>query len=74
MASSNQEVISPIRTEKPDFIISAASINAEPVELDSTPASPSKVRPRGASRDELIAELSEEEKEVSRPDVLWLFS
>jgi hypothetical protein len=64
MATSNDQVVSPIDTAKPEFIISAQSINAEPVELDSTPASPEKVRARRASRDELIAELGEEEKEV----------
>lgn len=66
MATSNDQVVSPIDTAKPEFIISAQSINAEPVELDSTPASPEKVRARRASRDELLAELGEEEKEVGR--------
>lgn len=64
MAASNQEVVSPVGTERPELIISVASINAEPVELDSVPASPAKVRARRASRDELLAELDGEEKEV----------
>lgn len=64
MATASQDVISPITTEKPELVVSAASINSEPVELDSTPASPEKVRARRASRDELLAELDEEEKEV----------
>lgn len=63
--ASHQEIISPIRTEKPDLMFSAPSINPEPVELDSTPASPDKVRARRASRDELLAGLGGEEKEVS---------
>ena len=63
--ASHQEIISPIRTEKPDLVFSTPSINPEPVELDSTPASPDKVRARRASRDELLAGLGGEEKEVS---------
>jgi hypothetical protein len=64
MASSSDQVVSPVDTAKPEFIISAQSINSEPVELDGTPASPEKVRARRASRDELIAGLGVEEKEV----------
>jgi len=64
MAASNEQVVSPVDTEKPHFIISAQSINAEPVELDSTPTSPEKLRARRASRDEVLAELGEEEKKV----------
>lgn len=64
MAASSDQVVSPMGTGNPEFIISAESINAEPVELDSTPASPEKVRARRASRDELLAELGEDEKEV----------
>jgi hypothetical protein len=63
--ATSQDIISPLTTEKPELIVSAPSINSEPVELDSTPASPDKVRTRRASRDELLAELDEEEKEVS---------
>lgn len=65
MSTSNDQIVSPIDTAKPEFIISAQSINAEPVELDSTPTSPEKVRARRASRDELLAELGADEKEVS---------
>jgi hypothetical protein len=65
MATASQDIISPVTTEKPELIFSAPSINSEPVELDSTPASPDKVRTRRASRDELLAELDGEEKEVS---------
>jgi hypothetical protein len=64
MATSSDQVVSPIDTAKPEFIISAQSINAEPVELDSTPTSPEKLRARRASRDELLAELGDAEKEV----------
>lgn len=64
MTTSNDEVVSPVATERPELIISAASINSEPVELDSVPASPSKVRARRVSRDELLAELDGVEKEV----------
>lgn len=64
MATASQDIISPIKTENPELIFSAPSINAAPIELDSTPASPDKVRARRASRDELLAELSGEEKEV----------
>jgi hypothetical protein len=64
MATSNDQVVSPVDTIKPEFILSAQSINAEPVELDSTPTSPEKLRARRASRDELLAELGEAEKEV----------
>jgi len=65
MSASSEQVVSPVDTEKPEFVISAQSINAEPVELDSTPTSPEKVRARRASRDELLAELGEKEKKVS---------
>ena len=64
MATVEQEVISPIRTVKPELPRSIPSINFEPVELDSTPTSPEKMRARRASRDELLAELDGEEKEV----------
>jgi hypothetical protein len=64
MSTSSDQVVSPISTDKPEFIISAQSINAEPVELEGTPTSPEKLRARRASRDELLAELGEEEKEV----------
>jgi hypothetical protein len=64
MATAGQDVVSPIRTVKPELPLSAPSINSEPVELDSTPASPEKMRARRASRDELLAELGGEEKEV----------
>ncbi|GAB7332618.1 hypothetical protein MBLNU13_g04385t1 [Cladosporium sp. NU13] len=63
MATVEQEVVSPIRTVKPELPLSVPSINSEPVELDSTPTSPEKMRARRASRDELLAELGGEEKE-----------
>jgi hypothetical protein len=69
MATTSQDtsIVSPITTEKPELVFSftTTSINSEPVELDSTPASPDKVRGRGASRDELLAVLGEEEREAS---------
>lgn len=64
MATASQDFVSPIRTVKPELPLSAPSINPEPVELDSTPTSPEKLRARRASRDELLAELDGEEKEV----------
>lgn len=73
MSSSTDEVVSPVATERPQLIISAASINSEPVELDSVPASPAKVRARRASRDELLAELGGEEKEVGLLDLIGGF-
>jgi len=42
MAATSQEIISPIKAMKPELPLSAPSINPEPVELDSTPASPEK--------------------------------
>jgi hypothetical protein len=64
MATLSDQVVSPIDTAKPEFIVSAQSINAEPIELDGTPTSPEKVRARRASRDELLAGLDGEEKEA----------
>ena len=64
MATLSDQVVSPIDTTKPEFIILAQSINAEPIELDGTPTSPEKVRARRASRDELLAGLDGKEKEV----------
>jgi len=64
MAATSQEIISPIKAMKPELPLSAPSINPEPVELDSTPASPEKMRVRRASRDELLAGLDGEEQEV----------
>lgn len=66
MSSSTDEVVSPVATERPQLIISAASINSEP-------ASPAKVRARRASRDELLAELGGEEKEVGLLDLIGGF-
>jgi hypothetical protein len=62
--ATGHDVVSPIRILKPELPLSAPSINSEPVELDSTPTSPEKMRARRASRDELLAELGGEEKEV----------
>lgn len=65
MASASETPISPVTDSKPELTISAPSINAEPVELDSTPASPENVRNgRRASKPEALEELSPEEKEV----------
>ena len=72
MATVEQDVVSPVRTVKPELPLSVPSINSEPVELDSTPASPEKMRARRASRDELLAELGGEEKEVCvTSDEFW---
>jgi hypothetical protein len=67
MASASETPISPVTDSKPELTISAPSINAEPVELDSTPASPENVRNgRRASKPEALEELSPKEKEVGR--------
>ena len=64
--SHPDEIVSPIATERPMLTLSSAAINAEPVELDSTPASPHKIRAaRRGSRDDLLKERSPEEQEVS---------
>ncbi|KAF1819539.1 uncharacterized protein K489DRAFT_412848 [Dissoconium aciculare CBS 342.82] len=42
--SSAQDLVSPVGTTRPAFVISSAAINAIPVELDSTPASVDQVR------------------------------
>lgn len=45
MASGSSETpISPVATRAPDLTFSVPAINAQPVELDSTPTSPEKVR------------------------------
>lgn len=56
--------ISPVGVTKPELTVSAASINNEPVELDSTPTSPEKTREgrRGSKVDAL--DLSPQEQEV----------
>jgi hypothetical protein len=41
---SANDLVSPVGNAKPAFVISSAAINAEPVELDSTPASTDQVR------------------------------
>lgn len=58
---------------KPELTVSAASINNEPIELDSTPLSPDEVRlARRGSKAEALAALDAEkglssaEREVSR--------
>ncbi|GIZ43649.1 hypothetical protein CKM354_000686600 [Cercospora kikuchii] len=44
MASNDETIVSPVTTRAPDLTASIAAVNAQPVELDSTPTSPEKVR------------------------------
>lgn len=44
MASSSETPVSPIATRTPDLTFTIPAINAQPVELDSTPTSPDKAR------------------------------
>lgn len=44
MASSSETPVSPIATRGPDLTFTIPAINAQPVELDSTPTSPEKTR------------------------------
>lgn len=61
-----KEAVSPVGTAKPELTISPASINAAPVELDSTSASPDKKRAeKRASREDMLGEMSPAEREVS---------
>ncbi|KAK3617394.1 hypothetical protein LTR56_012770 [Elasticomyces elasticus] len=53
--------ISPVGASKPELTISAAAVNAEPIELDGRPTSPEHAR-RG-SKAELHSELSPQERE-----------
>lgn len=52
-----------MKESRPEFTISAASINSEPVELDGTPTSPERLR-RG-SRATASEEMSLEDRKVS---------
>lgn len=65
---ASETPISPVGVSKPELTITAASINNEPVELDSTPTSPEKSRRRG-SKAEALEQLAPEEQEVCR---CWL--
>lgn len=62
MADTQGTPVSPVGVNKPEISVSAASINNEPVELDSTPTSPEEQRRRRGSKDD----VSPEEKEVGR--------
>jgi hypothetical protein len=65
MADASETPISPVTASKPELTISAPAVNEEPVELDSTPTSPEKVRlGRRGSKTEVLADLSPEEREV----------
>ncbi|KAM3419957.1 hypothetical protein BST61_g3273 [Cercospora zeina] len=44
MASDPDTIVSPVTTRAPDLTASIAAVNAQPVELDSTPASPENMR------------------------------
>lgn len=70
MASTDPTPISPVtRTANPEISVSAAAINNEPVELDSTPTSPEEQRRRRSSKDD----VSPQEKEVGdrAEGVVW---
>lgn len=58
MASQSNELISPVTTKSPEFIITTAAINDEPIELDSTPMSPDK------SKVTLPESMTSEEQQV----------
>ncbi|OQN99482.1 hypothetical protein B0A48_14460 [Cryoendolithus antarcticus] len=62
--STADELVSPVTTERPILTLTSASINTEPVELESTPISPDKVKamPR-TSRDDLLRDMSPEDVE-----------
>lgn len=70
-SSSEQTPISPVKFNKPELTISAAAINNEPIELDSTPLSAEDLRmarrgSKAAALEALDAEkgLSSSEREV----------
>ncbi|WPH02534.1 Hypothetical protein R9X50_00539900 [Acrodontium crateriforme] len=63
MTDSSGFPISPIRVNRPELTISPAAINSEPVELDSTPASPETVKRRGSKTTMLEMALTPEEQE-----------
>ncbi|KAF2217984.1 hypothetical protein CERZMDRAFT_92613 [Cercospora zeae-maydis SCOH1-5] len=44
MASDPDTIVSPVTTRAPELTASIAAVNAQPVELDSTPASPENMR------------------------------
>jgi hypothetical protein len=62
MVDTDKAPISPVGVSKPEISVSAAAINSEPVELDSTPTSPEELQKRRGSKDE----ISPEDKEVRR--------
>ena len=64
-AMADETPVSPVRDTKPELTLTSASINNEPVELDSTPASPEHLRAvRRGSKPAALEELSPEEQEV----------
>lgn len=60
MADSEDTPVSPVGANRPEISVSAAAINHEPVELDSTPTTPEELRKRRGSQEVVSAE----EKEV----------
>ncbi|EMC95305.1 hypothetical protein BAUCODRAFT_149308 [Baudoinia panamericana UAMH 10762] len=67
MASVSAEPVSPVRLVKPELTLSAAPINNEPVELDSTPTS--SLEHRRNSRADTLEDMTSEDREA-RPVVL----
>lgn len=60
MSDAQGTPVSPVGVSKPEISVSAAAINSEPVELDSTPTSPEDLKKRRGSKED----ISPEEKEV----------
>ncbi|KAI5365929.1 hypothetical protein Slin15195_G074570 [Septoria linicola] len=64
MASNSETPISPITTRAPGLTVPVPAVNEFPVELDSTPTSPEKVRRSSrAALDEAASSLSAAERE-----------
>lgn len=66
MASNDETIVSPVTTRAPDLTASIAAVNAQPVELDSTPTSPEKVRrsSRAIALEQAETKLTPAEQEV----------
>jgi len=63
MANASGVPISPVGKSNPQFTLSAAAINNEPVELDGEPASPEHHHHH--SKADALEGLSPQEREVS---------
>jgi len=65
MATSSDPPISPVTASRPELTISAASVNAEPVELDGTPTSPERARTIASRRGSRPTNLELTEEELA---------